>query len=84
MINRRFGNFCFGLALVLVGYGWGLRSTSVVHAQDRKEIGHNAIPRSWGHAAAATGNFLVLEDDHGTIHMYNFYTHESMGELERR
>jgi len=83
-VNRRLWNLCFGLALIAAGYALGHHWNVVVHAEDASQIGHNVIPRSWGHVAAATGNFLVLEDDQGFIHLYNIYTHQSMGDVSRK
>lgn len=83
-MNKRVWNFGIGLALIALGYAAGHHSTTVVHAEDASQIGHNIIPRNWGHVAAATGNFLVLEDDQGNINLYNFYTHQSMGYVSRK
>ena len=85
MGNGRFGKLCLAVGLIAAGFGWGRYTIPVAHAQDAsQQIGHYAIPRNWGHVAAASGNFLVLEDDQGNIHMYNFFTHQSMGDVSRK
>jgi hypothetical protein len=82
-MNPKIRNIVSVVALIGVGFVWGHRSTAV-HAEDVKDFGHNTIPREWGHVTAATGNFLVLEDTSGNIHMYNLYTHQSMGDINRK
>jgi hypothetical protein len=82
-MNAKIRNVVGIVALIGAGYAWGHQSTAV-RAEDVKDFGHNSIPREWGHVVAATGNFIVLEDTSGNVHMYNLYTHQSMGDISRK